>query len=562
MPLFLAGLLVRGNALPPEIVEEALQRQVITGGALDSSLLELGSLDEATMAGYLARASGLPLAPLERLLTPDVKLRRVLPLRLADRHGLVPFAQEERTVHMACAYPADAALLDEMGFLLSQRIEAHIAPEFRIRLAIEKLYGHPASTRMHELSRRCDTSQGDPRTAANLSGALPAEGPGNDPPDWTVTEALSRLEEATDRHLAIDTVLRFARRAFSFVAVFGVFGGRAVGWDARGPDVGTGRLLEQVNLPLDTHSVLSTVVRTGGRYLGPIPDEEGNRLLLGRIGRRFPESAFVQPVLIGERTVAVLYADNGDEPVSLPRAAEVMAVVQALGASLERMIRSRKAAATAQATARSAHVDTVVERVEVQPVQTHVPTPIEGAPSPEPPPVTGEPAALSAPVVVVESPAIVQPDPVPQAPRERRTPGGQGRRTLDGAARAVEALLASRSAEEKAAVLASLPELGEPVADVLTALLPGPIRFGGDGQILGGPVVEALATLGDLAIPALHRVASSPERAVRYWTAVLLGRSRQQLALSTLQMLAGDSDPQVAAASRAALERLESDSRG
>jgi hypothetical protein len=39
---------------------EAFQRQVIFGGALDSTLLEMGLVEEPVVIEYLGRASGMP----------------------------------------------------------------------------------------------------------------------------------------------------------------------------------------------------------------------------------------------------------------------------------------------------------------------------------------------------------------------------------------------------------------------------------------------------------------------------------------------------------------------
>src|SRR4051812_25550835 len=102
MPLFLAGLLVRGGAVAPDVMEEALQRQILYGGALDTNLLEIGAIDETTLAPYLARASGLSLAPAQAFDDVEPRVRRAFPARLAERHGVVPFRLDGRTLEVAC----------------------------------------------------------------------------------------------------------------------------------------------------------------------------------------------------------------------------------------------------------------------------------------------------------------------------------------------------------------------------------------------------------------------------------------------------------------------------
>ena len=630
MPLFLAGLLVRGGALSAQVVEEALQRQVLAGGALDSSLLELGAIEEPQLAEFLARASGLPLAPEEPLAVPDQKLRRLFPLRLAERHGLVPFAQEERTLRVACTYPADAALLEEMGFLLSQRIEAYVAPEFRIRVAIERLYGHAASARMHELARRCGMALA-PAAAAPPAAPPPTVDPERvAPPDWSVGEALTRLEAATGRDEAIEVALRFCRRSFSWVALFGLVGGKAVGWDAIGETPGAERRVEQVVQPLDEDTVLATVVRTQGRYLGPIADTASNRRLLERMGRGLPQAAFVHPVDVGNRTVALVWADNAASPVAPVAAAEAMVVVQALGQALERLIRGRKAAvslpedgAEAPAGADAAHEPLPAPAADGSPSssapaaapaepprhdgappasvagESRAPLTAPAAASAAPRPETGSLASAAAPAPTVRleagpSPVVAQgavrPEPgsplpasaafrreegaavaarvhhealptpstaaapaVARAPREAERPARPvASGSLLQACSGTEALLAAATDGERAEALARIAGSGAVGAELLVALLPGPLRTDASGAVCGGVVLDALAALGPWAVPALARAAGSPSSTVRYWVAVLLAGTDDPLAHAALARLASDADPHVAGIARVA----------
>ncbi|WP_373048876.1 hypothetical protein [Vulgatibacter sp.] len=590
MPLFLAGLLVRGGVLAPQVVEEALQRQVLAGGALDSSLLELGALEEPQLAEYLARASGLPLATPEQLASPDQRLRRLFPLRLAERHGLVPFAQEEKTLRMACAYPADAALLEEMGFLLSQRIEAWVAPEFRVRLAIERLYGQPASARMHELARRCGAEVA-PRPA-DLPAAPPAP---RDPersvaPDWTVSEALARLESASNRDEAIDVALRFGRRHFSWVALFGLVGGKAIGWDAVGEEPGSERRVEQVVQPLDEETVFSTVVHTQGRYLGPVAPTEANLRLVERMGRQPPQTAFVHPVQVGDRTVALIWADNGAGEVPQVAAAETMVVMQALGHALERLIRGRKAAVAATSESVPAPAPVAAPAEIPAPVAVADPTATVAAPADVPTPVAvaestapvAAPAAVPAPAAEApaqaetlldtdESPAAGEPAPAAddatppakdapapvalaaRAAAQLPPPGGAAT-ALQQACAGVEALLAAGSDAERAAALARIAGSGAIGAELLVALLPGPLRIDGSGAVSGGAFLDALLALGPWAIPALTSAARSPSSSLRYWAAVLLAGSADTAAHAALARLASDRDPHVAAVARLAAQ--------
>jgi hypothetical protein len=56
----LSSLLVRDGLVGVKRMEKAYQRQVIYGGSLDTTLLEMGLVTEERLAQYLALASGLP----------------------------------------------------------------------------------------------------------------------------------------------------------------------------------------------------------------------------------------------------------------------------------------------------------------------------------------------------------------------------------------------------------------------------------------------------------------------------------------------------------------------
>ena len=491
MPHALAGLLVRSDAAKPAQVEEALQRQVLYGGALDTNLLELDAIDEATLAPFLARASGLPLAPVETFDAVDARARRSFPARLAERHGLVPFLLDGRTLQIACAYPVDAALLDEISFMLSLILRPHIAPEFRVRLAVEQLYGQTAPLRFHELRKRFGVAptlyvegrqkqaygleklenyvtgsmaplprgrpaeqrsdpvevaatqreyapQGAREEIIDLTIDLEAPHVSEEPPAvelggggeedvqfeeeegavlpipltsfvveepagaprsiepgsreaerqaqvaWTAAEALARLSVAQNRDVAIEIVLRYARRHFEYAAAFVVLGGHALGWDAIGPSPDARRRTDSLTVSLEAPSALRTVVQTRGRFLGPPPDDEGTARLIEALGRDRPRTLLLLPIEIRDRVVAVLWAEHGTKAVGPKRAAETMRVAQGLAPALEAMIRARKLE---------------IAKVTAAALPAELPTESPPPPSPEPEaPRAGRPKPKSRPV--------------------------------------------------------------------------------------------------------------------------------------------------------------------
>lgn len=148
MPTDLAGLLVEEGTIAADAMERALVRQRVAGGALDTALLELGCVREDVLLDALSRASGLPAPPPAAFQGADARARRVFPSRVAERHGLAPFALTDRELSLMAVHPVDLALLDEISFMLSLHLTAHVAPEWRVRTLIHELYGTPLPSRL------------------------------------------------------------------------------------------------------------------------------------------------------------------------------------------------------------------------------------------------------------------------------------------------------------------------------------------------------------------------------------------------------------------------------
>ncbi len=129
MPRELTQLLVDEGVIGPDGVERALARQREAGGALDTALLELGLVAEDRLMGLLGRASDLPPAPRSVYETVDARARRVFPSKVAERHGLAPFALDGRELSLVATYPLDLGLLDEISFMLSLHLTPHVGPD-------------------------------------------------------------------------------------------------------------------------------------------------------------------------------------------------------------------------------------------------------------------------------------------------------------------------------------------------------------------------------------------------------------------------------------------------
>ena len=405
MPKELAALLVEEGAVPADLVERAVSRQREAGGALDTALLEERAIGEAELVGYLARAAELPAAPETAWSGNDARARRVFPSRVAERHGLAPFALEGRELSLVATYPVDVGLLDEISFMLSLHLTAHVGPEWRVRELIQRLYGGQLSPRLAALAvasgaapppagaaapeaagpaprppppasagfARDESEPLEPLAAAlaqaleaffddmeiavddavpgRVAGEEPEGGDGASepppvldrtaPPHWTLEDARAALASARHRDEVVLVALRYARDFFEYAAMFAVTHDAVAGHDALGMEEARDRV-RTVAIWSSDPGIFKTVIDTQSPYLGPVAaGVAGTDAVLHGLGRA-PRTVLVYPVLLRDRPVVILYADNGEAPVAARRLGDLLLFLSTVGPSFERIIRDRK----------------------------------------------------------------------------------------------------------------------------------------------------------------------------------------------------------------------------
>jgi hypothetical protein len=406
----LAQHLIADNVVSAADVQNALQRQVVMGGSLDTNLLESDATAEAPLLQALSTCYGLPAAGRAEIDAVGAHIPRLFPLVFAETYHLVPFKLVEQTLHVLVNEVPEAQLLER----IFQRLNLHVAPtittEARLHYAMHRLYGTELLPRTMALLNKLDGVT----QPASLSA--PAE-TGERVLGWGVSSAriaptrarsgkslsgqdvrtlVGKLDAARDRDTIVDIVLSFALAVFEFAGLFLVQEEHVHGW--RGTDPESTKRIAQISLPLTLPSVFQTLYATQGHYLGPLPANSINGQLLDALGRQPPRAAFLAPVIVGGKLAAILYADNGNSTVAPKKVAALLVLVQRSGLCLERLIRQRKQEAAALVTA-----------------TPEAPPPLE----PPPPAVAGHEADFSGvelPEVPLEAPPVPLPAPVVEAP--------------------------------------------------------------------------------------------------------------------------------------------------
>jgi len=195
-------LLVERGRLTAGQIEEALRVQRIFGGPLGAHLLQLGFVDEETLAEALGELHGVPAATRADLSAIDEELLRLLPPGFARSHRAVPFRREGGRLFLALSNPADTLALSEAERRSELEIVPHVVPEALMREVLARIE-----------QRRSESS--------STGGPLPIDGP--------------RLAAASSRDDVLDALFSGCGTLLGWLGLFLVNGPSVLLWAARGP---------------------------------------------------------------------------------------------------------------------------------------------------------------------------------------------------------------------------------------------------------------------------------------------------------------------------------------
>lgn len=362
----LAATLLASKIVSFDQLERAAVQQMHHGGDLVGHLLSDG-LDEARLLRALAEENGVPpLSPGELGRGSEIALQLVSP-EIAWRFGLYPLGFHGGVLTVAISEPLPPALLDELSQLLGARIELRFATLSRIRQAIVRDYEIPLSPALASLlgpvaekessqrltlpgigvqllpERPSPSSEESPRPESVPLASLidkPASARRRLGP---VTPALAKeeLESATSRDEVLSAFLDFARQYFDYSALFIVQRKSAQGFAAYGRGPGEERV-RAIEIPLDQPGALAESRDHKHPQVVSLQRKDTDEALLDGLEREGEQPVLLLPLVVRDRTVAILYGDHGDSPVELSAVGDVLALAPLVGAALERIIRQKK----------------------------------------------------------------------------------------------------------------------------------------------------------------------------------------------------------------------------
>ena len=390
--------LAKKGVLSREQIGEATEYLVVVGGRLGTNLVDLGLMEIEELDRWLSEYRGLSLPPAPWLQQPDPDALRCVPLRVAQRHAVLPLVIENRTLHLAMTDPNDANAVDEIRFASGLGVHAYLLSEVHLAFLRERHLGIPRERRFVYLdpkwakspseagngrgSRTRDASAplleeiarerevfdlegqeelADAETFASVPDVGPLSesvaetnrvAPVSDPgPAVPATEprplgpeevALveSELASAPDRDAISDCALRLARTHGAAVALFAVHRGVIRGCGALG--AGVPRNTDGLFVPMSTDSVLARAAREGEPFRGAPATTGIDKELFAALGRNGVCDAVSLPVRLRDRVLNLLYADNGSHPLGESSVAALAALSDCISRAYARLILLRK----------------------------------------------------------------------------------------------------------------------------------------------------------------------------------------------------------------------------
>lgn len=161
----------------------------------------------------------------------------------------------------------------------------------------------------------------------------------NDIQPINYAQAVRLLDTAEGVYEVSDALLGYARGLFARAALFVSRAPWLEGWDATGGGWSRG-MIRKLEISLEEPSVFGIFQRGAGYYLGPIPKTPANDEFIRITGGKRPRNCLIVPVLIGNRIVNLLYADNGHASELSTDFSQIMPMLQMVGKAYERLIRS------------------------------------------------------------------------------------------------------------------------------------------------------------------------------------------------------------------------------
>lgn len=137
----LGEALVNAGLITGKQLKEALDRQVVFGGRIDTNLVELRFIDDAKLVLFLANFLNLPAVSPDMVNSIPEDVVNLVSKETIAKYKILPFKIDQHKLHVAMLNPKDIKGIDDLRFMTGHEIIPYVITELRLLNAFEKYYG-------------------------------------------------------------------------------------------------------------------------------------------------------------------------------------------------------------------------------------------------------------------------------------------------------------------------------------------------------------------------------------------------------------------------------------
>ena len=177
-----------------------------------------------------------------------------------------------------------------------------------------------------------------------------------------VKAAISEIDEQETQAGILKLLVNRASAFAPRVAFFVIKGEQSIGWRARGFQGTVGdNAIHQMSFPVAADTAVGEAARSRASWSGSSGSHSENHMILNRLGDEPPARIVAVPLVVRNRTVAVLYADSADLDSDAINLEALETLVRVSGMAVELLAARTSPAAQAAAPQPAQAVETAAE---------------------------------------------------------------------------------------------------------------------------------------------------------------------------------------------------------
>jgi type IV pilus assembly protein PilB len=141
----LGDILIDNGVITPLDLDEAFQRQRLTGDMLGRVLVSMGLCEEQDVIEALGIQQGMEPIDLSKISVKEEVLRK-LSADVARFYNIVPFREADGVLHVAMADPLNLGILDDIGQIVGQPVKGAVSNLQAVTAFIQKNYNLDSET--------------------------------------------------------------------------------------------------------------------------------------------------------------------------------------------------------------------------------------------------------------------------------------------------------------------------------------------------------------------------------------------------------------------------------